>query len=194
MALDENALVTWAKAKQYLDLDDSGQEYTEGLINAVCASANKSTGRLLKARDDIPILDGTGTDTLILPQYPVNTITKLYSDTERVFGTDTEITSSEYVIYKKRGIIKLFSKTFSSKIQSIKIEYNAGFGKDTDIVPEDLQFAVLEIVAWNIMRFVSGGKGIGVRSRAADGVDTGMEITVPLNAQRTLERYLWTDI
>ena len=290
MALDANALVDWTKTKAYLALDDSKQTYMEPLINSVCTQANNKTVRLLKARAYTLILDGAGSDTLILPQYPVNFITKLYSDTERVFGADKEILSSDYALYKESGVIKLYSKKFSSKIQTIKAEFNAGFGQVTEMtitlltfladgiitindldfkahatvttpanrefsiagddtadaaelatcindatygvpgvtaasalgvvklvstdpdetvitvstdpddatcvkatikemVPEDLQFAVLEILSWNMARFASGGQAIGVRSRTADGVDTGMEITIPLNAQRILERY-----
>ena len=290
MALDENALVDWAKVKTYLAIEETKKSYMEPLINSVCAQANKKTVRLLMTRAYTLILDGTGSDTLILPQYPVNFITKLYSDTERIFGASTEILSADYALYKERGIVKLYSKKFSSKIQTVKAEFNAGFGPVTEmtttlatflvdgtitinglvftahvdtttvanrefeisgddtadagelvtcindatygvpgitatsalgvvtlisidpdqtvitvssnpdnatcikstikkLVPEDLQFAVLEILAWNAMRFASGAQAIGVRSRTADGVDTGMEITIPLNAQRILERY-----
>ena len=294
MSLDVNALVDWAKVKAYLALDDSKQTYMEPLINAVCAQANHKTLRLLKARGYTLILDGAGSDTLLLPQYPVNFITKLYSDTGRVFGADKEILSSDYALYKESGIIKLYSKKFASKIRTVKAEFNAGLGQVTEmtitlatfltdgvitindldftahgtvttpanrefsisgddtadagelvtcindatygvpgitatssigvvtlvstdpdetvitvssvpdnatclkatikeVVPEDLQLAVLEILSWNIARFASGGQAIGVRSRTADGVDTGMEITIPLNAQRTLEFYHRTE-
>jgi len=290
MALDENALVDWAKVKTYLSVDETKKSYMEPLINAVCIQANNITKRLLKVRAYTLILDGTGSYTLILPQYPVNLITKLYSDTNRVFGPSTEILSADYVLYKEAGIIKLYSKKFLSKIQTVKMENNAGYGAITEmtitlatflvggtitinslvftahvdtttvadrefdisgddtadavelvtcindatygvpgitatstlgvvklvsidpsktlitvesdpddatcvkstikeVVPEDLQFAVLEILAWNVTRFASGAQAIGVRSRTADGVDTGMEITIPLNAQRILERY-----
>ena len=42
MALDENALISWEKAKTYLGLDDTKQAYMEPLINKVCAEANKT--------------------------------------------------------------------------------------------------------------------------------------------------------
>lgn len=184
----ENALISWALAKEMLAYDNDQQNFIERIINAVSRRGNMKSDRLLKTRSYIKILDGTGTDTLILPQYPINIITHLYLDAERVFGSETEITDTEYGLYEDSGKIQLYEQTFPDEIKSVKSEFNAGFGYGSEDIPEDLQFAALESVEWNAKRF--RGKGIGIRSESSpDGVNITMEITIPANAQRVFESY-----
>ena len=180
------ALVDWPTVITYLKLEDTPEEeaYYALLINAASNIANKTAKRHLKAKDYDEVLDGSGIDTLVMPGYPVITITKLYVDTARVFGIDTEVT--DYLIYEKSGVLALINSVFPAERQCVKVQFNAGYAAGN--VPYDLQVAILETIAWNQKRFSSGT--IGVKSmNAGDGIDTSMELTIPVNAQRVFESY-----
>jgi len=185
-----NALISWAFAKAMLEYEDTQQTVIERIINASSRTANRETSRRLKARSYGEILDGTGTDTIVLPEYPVNTLTHLYADSQRVFGAATEIPATDYALYKESGRVKLYSGTFPFGIKTVKADpFDAGLGYGGMAIPEDLQFAVLETVGWNAKRIL-GGLGIGERSKSSgEGVNVTFEITTPLNAQRVFEHY-----
>ena len=184
-----NSLVTWALVKEMLDRTDAEQTKIERIINAVSRTANRISGRYLKTRAYTKILDGTGTATVNLGEYPVNSITKLYQDGMRVFGASTEIAATDYARYDEIGSVQLYSGTFPSGIKTVKAIFDAGLGYGGAQIPEDLQFAALEAVEWNAKRFL-GALGIGEKSKnMGEGVTAQFEITIPLNAQRVFEAY-----
>jgi len=186
MALDENALVTWEKTQSLLGLDASDQGKYESLINAASAIANKYTLRNLKARDYTHVLDGSGNKDLLLPQYPINSITSVHVDIDRDFNDETEIT--EYLHYDEEGIL-YYEEEFPDIRQTVKVVYNAGFPAAS--IPEDIQMAVVEIVVWLAGRLNDSGVGIGIRQiEGPGGGTTEYEMTIPLAAQRKLEPYV----
>lgn len=184
--LSSSALITWEKAQAILDLEASEQTMTEYFINFASSEAERLTGRTLKANDYTAYLPGTGKATIITPQYPINSVTTLKIDSGRDFGSNTEYTeNTDFDVDTESGIIYLFDATFPDIRRSVYLEYNAGFST----VPEDLQFAVIDVVAWNYKRYP--GKGIGIRKvQSPDGMQTEMEITIPLSAQRIFDRYI----
>lgn len=72
--------------------------------------------------------DGDGTDILLLENLPIVSVTSLYDDTDREYGSDTLISSDDYILYKIYGYIKLDGYRFSEGSQNIKIIYRAGYG------------------------------------------------------------------
>lgn len=197
-SLDSNALVSWATVASYLEesTSSSRQTYIEGLVNAASAMANQVTGRLLKARTYTSYLDSPKGGRLILPQYPVHAITTLNDDVNRAWSsTDTAFSSTEYQLDRESGILDLLDSAFSGVRKALKIVYNAGFGTTTTgstvdnstTVPMDIQVAVLETTKFLWNRFAS--RGIGIRSQSADGMNIGLEITMPVNAMKILEGY-----
>jgi hypothetical protein len=185
MALDENALVTWEKLKSLFGIStDDSQPHYEDLINSASAVANRYTGRRLAARDYTVVLDGCGCKSLLLPEYPVQSVTSLFIDTTRTFSTEAEIT--DYLLYAEHGEI-YYEGLFPDVRQSVKVIYNAGFNP----IPEDLQAAVAEIVAWMERRLYEKGVGIGIRQiQGPAGGSTEYEMTIPLAAQRKLDLYV----
>jgi len=182
MALGENALLDWTKLKTYFpDLADAQQAYFELLIEAASSTANRYAKRKLKARDLEVVSDGPGSSLLLLPEYPINSITSVFVDRLHVFGADTEIT--DYLRYDEEGILYL-DREFPSGAQCIKVNYNGGY----QTVPPDLEFAVVETTWWNRGRLQLGN--IGTKSlRDPTGIGTDYELTVPVNAQRVFEEY-----
>lgn len=181
MALDENALVDWPTVQTRLSLPDADQGYVESLINTVCAEANRLSGRKLAARDLTERLDAGGRDTVLLREYPVNSITGVYVDPTRTFGAGTEL--STYELDADAGLI-ITDMTLPACRRCVKVEYNAGY----QTVPEDLQNAVIEGVKWMLSRYRS--EAIGIRSQTTpDGVEMTLELTLPMSAQRVFEGY-----
>lgn len=186
----ENALVSWEKVKSVLDLDDEDQAKYERYINAASSIANRYTGRKLAGRDYTVTLDGSGRKELLLPEYPVNSITALYLDTARAFGAATEIT--DYLSYSDEGLL-YYEAGFPEIRQCVKITYNAGFpvedGNTVCTAPEDVQIAVIEIIKWYSERL--SGSAIGVRAtQNPDGIATQFELDIPLSAKRKLDPYV----
>jgi len=183
--LAAHALVSWEFVKEMLpDAQDTQQLFYERLINAASPQANRIAGRRLKAVDYTEILDGTGDDSIVLPEYPANAITSLYIDTARAFGAATEVT--DYLLYSDVAQIVLPSRTFPDSPQCVKVLYNAGLNP----VPEDLEIAVLEVVVYNRKRLSGQGNIIGMKSSQVDSTVTmAYELTIPANAQRVFESY-----
>ena len=179
------ALVSWEFVKEMLpEAKDTQQLYYERLINAASTLANRISGRQLKAVDYTQILDGSGDESIVLPEYPANSVTSLYIDTSRAFAASTEMT--DYLLYSDIGKLLLPSATFPDSPQCVKVVYNAGLNP----VPEDLEIAVLEVVVYNRKRLSGQGNMIGTKSSQAEGmITTAYELTIPVNAQRVFESY-----
>lgn len=182
--LSTYALTTWARTKYLLNLPDTDQTLVEYLINSASEMAEYHARRKLAARAYTTDLDGPGGTTLLLPNYPINSITSIYEDTDREFDSDTLTDSDDYGYYSDEGIVERYSGSWTTGKKALRITYNGGLST----VDSRLQDAVIEVVAWNLKRY--RGSGIGIRSISApDGMNTAMETTIPLNALRVFESY-----
>ncbi len=112
MSLGANALTSWDRVKSSLGFTtDEHQAAAEFLIDAVSATANRISGRKLKARDYTDLrLDGSGRDTIILPEYPIVSLTGIYVDRSRTFGDDTALASTIYQILADSGMVRLIRR------------------------------------------------------------------------------------
>lgn len=181
MALDPNALIDIAYIETHAkDVAASDEARYEGLINQASTLCESKTGRVLAAQDVTVVLDGPGGDTLMLPEYPINSITSVHLDSTRTWGAEAEIT--DHYVDPVLGV--LYRDTGWGKVrQSIRVVFNGGYAT----VPEDLKEACLEIVLWLSPRQKSAG--VGLRGAKVDGQDIEYEITMPLNAQQILSTY-----
>lgn len=184
MALGVNALTTWERAKACLSFSDDQKDAVEFLIDAVSSTANRISSRKLKARAYDLQLDGRGSDKLIMPEFPIASITSISIDSTRAFTEDTALDSSEYRILPNEGIIQLYSGIFPNGIGNIKVVGSLGY----TTVPEDLEFAVIECVGYNRRRLESGTTGI--RQTSANGsVTSQYELGLPLSVREVFESY-----
>ena len=137
MALSADALVTWLGTKARLDLDDAQQATVETLIDVASVRANAHTRRSLAARDDTVHVDGTGTDTLPLPSYPINSVDSVFVDQYRDFGADSEIT--DYLV----DVDSLWRWCKWRKgTKNIKVVGNFGYAT----TPNDLMESIYQLV------------------------------------------------
>lgn len=182
--LASHALVSWEFAQDLLGLNDSEQTQFERLINAASATANRIGRRVFAATDYTVQLDGNGSQRILLPEYPVNSVTELNIDTEWSFAAGT--IETDYLLYSEQGEIFRKYAEFPDHPQCVKVTFNAGFTE----VPDELELAVIEVVAFNASRVANRGGRIGTKSfEANNAVTTTYELTVPVNAQRVFEYY-----
>lgn len=97
-------------------------------------------------------------DTLQLPFRPMINVTSIHSDIDRVYGSATEITGSEYEkdTQNARIILKpsVASKGFDSGFRVIKVVFTAGFAS----TPPDLEHAICVYASMLHRAKVSQGK------------------------------------
>ena len=193
VAAATNAIITWAEYKaMFGETSDDEQDKYQILINQASSRIEQFCNRSLKATDYTStaalILDGSGTAGLVVPHFPVNSITKLYVDSSRAFAASSEIASTDYVLYTKSGLITLLTSRFPALPACVKLECNAGYAA-TDPDWQIIQSACYELVKWMAGRFGQMGF-IGMRSQTnADGMNTSWETDMPMNVKTMLEPF-----
>jgi hypothetical protein len=178
------SLVTWANAKYLLNLKEDDRPKSEFILNATTVQGEHIAKRLFAARSITKDLDGTGTPKLILPVWPIISVSRLNIDSTGAFASADDIDSDDFRVYEDEGYIALLYRAFPVGFQNVRILWNGGFST----IPADVQFAAIECLKWNLLRL--DGEAIGVRNIiSSDGSNTGMEITMPSSARRVFESY-----
>lgn len=182
--LSPYALTTWARVREAQShLKDSDQVFVERLINASTEEAESIACRQFRARASTLDLDGTGSSRLVLPVHPIIAVAHVYVDPLRVFGADTEVTS-DILMESAKGTLIRKAGTFGCGVQVVRVDLTHGL----DPIPERLQFAVIETVAWNLQRFRGAGQ-IGLRAAKGDEWDYSYELSIPLHARQVFESF-----
>ncbi|BFU90153.1 MAG: hypothetical protein NTAFB01_13400 [Nitrospira sp.] len=129
-----------------------------------------------------------GQTSLRLNRYPVASVTSLYDDVYRVYGADTLIATSDYVLTDAAaGLVDLDGTAFQPGLNNIKIVYVAGYASGSK------ERALLEQAAIELI-WLARKKGdqalLGLQSRSiADGrVDT-FNMDWPAGVKETLELF-----
>ncbi len=171
MALSANALTSLEALKRYLGITSTDHDQLlEQLIEAVSARFNAFTGRLLAARDFSchpqdetydplnAVLPATPGPALVLPQYPVISLSELLVDgryvppaSEAVGGWELEGAS---------GIVRLKGAVFPQGAL-VGVVYRAGL----EPVPADLEQAAIEQAAVAFQESAAGQGRLGVSAR-----------------------------
>lgn len=182
MALAAYALITRDEIRAMTpDIETRDDDTLDSLINQASRLAETVTRRKLKSRDLTVVVDAPRSCVLVLPEYPVNSVSALYVDSSRTWDSGALVT--DYVLDADGGVLYR-DHGWGSARRSVRVEYNAGF----ETVPEDLQEAVVELVVWLAPRQISGASGNRIR-RTPDGGEMEIEIGIPLHVERILRGY-----
>lgn len=184
-----SALITWAEYKSVYGIsDDEEQDRYQRLINLASARLETHCQRRLKARDytgaSALVFSGSGTATLVCPEYPLNSVTSITID-----GTDV---TTEIYFHPASGVIqltsgRLFPDDSAINAGQISIVCNAGYA-DTALEWPTLQTAAFVFVRWMAQRFAGG---IGKKSEtSADGMSVSFEIDIPLEVRTMLDPFM----
>lgn len=141
-----NDWTTLTNLKEYLQITDASKDtLLTNLITRCSVALDRYCGReQLKSKQYTEYRDGDGTDTLLMDERPIISVTYLYDDTGRVYASESLIDSDDFIVYGKEGMIKLDGDTinygaFSVGKQNLKIVYDAGYAT----IPADAELACL---------------------------------------------------
>lgn len=140
----EYFLVSLADSKTYLNVDSEDDAIVGYLMNVVSKLFDTMTGRTLVAADLTEYYQGDDTGSLYLRSYPINSTTstiEVYVDEDRLFESDSKITSSNLWLDTELGRVEWINNRFDRE-DAIKVVYNAGYAQAS--VPYDLRLAALE--------------------------------------------------
>jgi len=192
--LDTNvALVTTTSLNSYLGISAGSAEETECelLINAASTLAAHTTMRGLDNSDVSRFLstsrteyfDGDDSDTLYVKAYPITTVTSLYVDPDRDYGSSTLIASDDYSVYNNEGTIKTDGNLLAGGRKSVKLTYTGGY----TTIPADLQNAVKELVMFWYKR--NTDKRVGVSNISIGDKSITYEKDIPESVMSVFKRY-----
>jgi len=183
----DNALTSWATVQDYGGIPEDNRAYAEGLINGASWMLNSMTNRKLLARALTEYYDGDGTNTLLLRNPPLNLVTNLYDDPAREWGTDTIVSTDNYVTYEAQGKIVATETSFSVGAKVIKIVYNGGYAT----VPYDLAMGCIELVCYWYDRYKNKRYGIKSISTEARNITYMQDIPSTVRELTDLYRKAW---
>jgi hypothetical protein len=198
------ALITAAEAKDLVPgLTGTGQDTrletyisrAGALMAAWCGFPPASAGvdPTLEDTTYTEFYDGEGGLTLRLDIYPVLSVTSIYDDPDRDYGATTLVSSSDYDIDGRKGLVHLkpdaaHGAWSDGELRAIKATFVAGFST----IPDSLKHAC----AQEVKRMMTGRATQGQASASTSGKsvsyrDPGLlsetrEILAPLRLPRAL--------
>jgi len=152
-------LATLTALRLYLGIDasDSGQDdLLDALIDYASERIESHCGRKFASESVVDYLDGTGTSRLVLSRRPVTALTGVYEDSDRVFGAEAELDSSDLVLHPERGIVDRVGGVFVRGRRNLKIAYTAGYAT----IPDDVALACVKLAAAWYAHARAGADGI----------------------------------
>lgn len=194
-------LVTVADAKEYMGIGSADftipNTIIEGMINAVGDIFDNELNRTLESATFTMHLDGTGTQSIFVPAYPIVSITSINIDSDRVFGSDTLVSSGDYVVYNSRGEITMVKSTYPVRYnyfpigkQNVKIVYVGGYSTTgTVTLPHDLQKAAKDQVKFLFKKWQSGEEGLTSYSSLNSNVNLVEATDILPMVSRVLDKY-----
>ena len=126
MTLQNNALVTLARQKTYLKIDNTDHNtILEMLINGVSSMFDLFADRTqLRAQTYANLLlDGNGQNRLYVPDFPINSVSAL-EESDEALTEDTD-----FYVYSRhnQGFLKRNGDNWLEGHKNIDLSYNAGF-------------------------------------------------------------------
>lgn len=176
-------LTTIAKVKEYLRIEDGkSDDLLAQLILSVSADSVTQTGRELARGTRSETRDGNGRSRVFLRQYPIASVSSLTVCGTPVLARSAENPSGYVITDAAAGELSLVGGVFPRGIANLEVSYVAGY----DPIPEDLEQAVIELVA---LRFVDRDHP-GISYKVMEGQVTDFRGGSQLAyARAVLERY-----
>lgn len=194
-------LITVASAKTYLGIaaiDTTYDDIIEDMILAVGDIFDNELNRKLQSETYTIYMDGTGTQSIFVPSYPITSITSINIDADRVFGSGTLVSSGDYVFYQSTGEIKMFKSEypvrynyFPTGSQNIKVVYVGGYltSGTTITLPYDLIKAAKDQVKFLFKKWKTGEEGLTSYSSLNSNVNLVEATDILPMVNRVLDKY-----
>jgi hypothetical protein len=184
MPLNPEALTTLTVMKNHLDIraDDTSQDTRlEFMINAASTLIERYCGRRFALQEYVQICDGKGSDSLVLENYPVTSVSSVHVDSDRDFsGTPEDPTSyalvSGFVLRKNTGV-------WLAGRGAIRVAYSSGYAT----IPADVSYACT-IIAEDMFR-MRNDRRVGRQSQGKQGEQIHFINQWPPQALAILDAY-----
>jgi len=178
----------------------------ERFMNVASAKAESIIETNILQRQFAEILDGNDSNFIVPSHWPILSVQKLFIDFNRIFGPGTEIDPLNFILIgtpdhrdpvnrvigshialRDDDKITIVGRVFAGSILgSIKLEYTAGWGIDSDDVPPDLRFSVTQLVEYYF--FQKENRDLSVLSKGVRGESyTRLTDGIPLEIVEGLE-------
>lgn len=135
-------LTTRDNVKDYMNIQDNN---SDNIINDLIARVSKAIAKLCDR--DFAVTTYTeyqssdGEEELLTKQYPINSVTSVYDDPDRLYSAETLIPSDEYC-FEDPNLLRFDTPLSKNGKKNIKIVYNAGYAT----IPQDLEMAAIYMV------------------------------------------------
>lgn len=128
----------------------------QNLITQKSKECANYCNRKFAARALTEYYDGDGRATLLLREYPINSITSIHDDPDRAYGAETLIDSADYTMPNAGldGMVKGDGIIFGAGVENIKVVYNGGYST----LPADLVSAAEMMVMADYLEHVASVK------------------------------------
>ena len=189
MSVGTYALCTVEDVKEYYDFQGANaasDEFLEKMVDQMSLVFESYTGRKFVTRGIVTEYhSGNGTRFLWTHQYPITSVSGIYSSTDSAWISDNLIDSATYTVRDDTKIV-LKSTVFTKWDNgNLRVDYEYGYA-DTDSVPADLKLACIE----EIVRINKNRKSVDVLSKfAPDGSVTRYEKDLMPTTLRILSKY-----
>lgn len=142
-------LITLQDVKNYLQIEESTQDaQLTQMIKSVEAQVKKTLGRELESAERTEYYDGDGKGIILVKEFPITAVASLYDDPDRDYGSDTLISSDDYIWGQVDGLapgaIRLDLGFFYRSQKNVKVTYTGGY--TTSTLPEDIKMALIKLV------------------------------------------------
>lgn len=145
------ALTTKEEVKAYAGIDDTDTDtFIDDVIERISDYVNNYINRDILTASHVEYYDSCEQGAIIIKHPPIQSVTSIYYDTERVYGADTLVASTDYCMDLDAGIIKLdWAREWYGKFgNAFKVTYVGGY----DAVPPALEHAVILKVCAELKR------------------------------------------
>jgi len=172
------ALITKQELKPFLNIDSATEDY-DSVINTIISSVGKDVQRIcnqdIESTSQTLELNGNGTCYLLIPKFPVISITTLKHRSEilDLWTSHVAISSTTYqIVYINNVAYLYYSEGFIEGIANYQLVYISGYAT----VPQDIKQIAIEMSVIYFKNFdinsgVKGGRlGLNSIAESVQGV------------------------
>ena len=192
-----SSLVSLAWCKDLIATDDRDESLLGTVVASCSGRVEQYLMRRILERSFVHCFDSLGERELLLPEYPVRSVGPVRCDPLRVFGEETALDDGSwycatvpYDVFEDLPGVLIFDSFLSLPVGSriIQVSYVAGY--PLEHMPEDLQLATAELVAWELRRVKSKQIGVSGLVPTSGRMERAvLELQMPANVREMLEPY-----
>lgn len=158
--------ITKAEVKSYLNITDTN---TDSLIDTLIAQVEAvveadKCQRTFGSSVFTEYIDGDGTDTIMVKNYPIIELTSIHDDLDREYGAASLLDNDNMAVYDEYGKIVYVNGIFMQGNKNVKVVYRGGYAT----IPSDLKLALIKTVAAEL---IGGRSQVNAIKSDGEGVD-----------------------